>query len=41
MIIKEAKIKMESTIQNLDSVGLADGDPDINTNVNIDADPGG
>lgn len=28
MIIKEAKIKMESTIQNLDSVGLADGDPE-------------
>ena len=28
MIIKEAKIKIESTIQNLDSVGLADGDPE-------------
>lgn len=26
MIIKEVKIKIESTIQNLDSVGLADGD---------------
>ena len=28
MVIKEVKIKIESVIQNLDAVGLADGDPE-------------
>ncbi len=28
MVIKEAKIRIESVIQNLDAVGLADGDPE-------------
>ncbi|MBQ7356910.1 MAG: DUF1934 domain-containing protein [Clostridia bacterium] len=35
MVIKEAKIKIESVIQNLDAVGLADGDPERSSNEGV------